>query len=127
MGLDMYLTARRYIGGWDHTQCVAYWRKANAIHKWFVDHVQDGKDECQESNVGNDQLKKLRDLCKSLIESHDADRALKELPPQEGFFFGTTDLDEWYWGDLEYTEKTLTTILENPKLADYSFQYHASW
>ena len=25
----------------------AYWRKANAIHKWFVDNVQDGEDNCQ--------------------------------------------------------------------------------
>lgn len=30
---------------------VAYWRKANAIHKWFVDNVQGGKDECQRSYV----------------------------------------------------------------------------
>jgi hypothetical protein len=26
---------------------VAYWRKANAIHSWFVQNVQDGVDECQ--------------------------------------------------------------------------------
>ena len=26
---------------------VGYWRKANAIHKWFVDNVQDGNDDCK--------------------------------------------------------------------------------
>ena len=26
--------------------CVAYWRKANAIHKWFCD-LDGGRDECQ--------------------------------------------------------------------------------
>jgi len=25
---------------------VGYWRKANHIHKWFVDNVQNGVDEC---------------------------------------------------------------------------------
>lgn len=74
MGLDMYLTKKIYIGGnyeWnkvegivdikkDNKQIpidlskvtyideqVAYWRKANAIHKWFVDNVQEGNDNCQ--------------------------------------------------------------------------------
>ena len=28
---------------------LGYWRKANHIHKWFVDHVQDGDDDYQES------------------------------------------------------------------------------
>ena len=36
MGLDMMLV-------YDGDQ-IASWRKANAIHKWFVDNVQDGVD-----------------------------------------------------------------------------------
>ena len=60
MGLDMYLKARRYLrydddrrnslreefkvpDGWETTEIsfeVGYWRKANAIHKWFVDNIQ---------------------------------------------------------------------------------------
>jgi hypothetical protein len=42
---------------------VAYWRKANAIHQWFVDNVQDGRDECQESDIDIDTLKRLRNTC----------------------------------------------------------------
>ena len=42
---------------------VAYWRKANHIHQWFVDHVQGGVDECQEAYVTREQLTELRDLC----------------------------------------------------------------
>lgn len=26
---------------------IGYWRKANHIHKWFVDCVQDGEDDCE--------------------------------------------------------------------------------
>jgi hypothetical protein len=42
---------------------VAYWRKANAIHQWFVDNVQDGEDNCQESDIDIDTLKRLRNTC----------------------------------------------------------------
>ena len=32
---------------------VGYWRKANAIHNWFVQNVQDNRDECQKSYVSH--------------------------------------------------------------------------
>lgn len=63
MGLDMYLRRRVYLGlNYEHNRTgeinivingktfpsnpteiiyqAAYWRKANQIHKWFVDNVQ---------------------------------------------------------------------------------------
>lgn len=46
---------------------VAYWRKANAIHKWFVDNVQDGKDDCREYDVDLDNLEELRGTCVRLL------------------------------------------------------------
>ena len=61
MGLDMYLS-RRLKDNTEHE--VMYWRKANAIHKWFVDNVQGGEDDCREYPVSNDQLIELRDTCK---------------------------------------------------------------
>lgn len=47
--------------------CVAYWRKANAIHKWFVDNVQDGVDECQFADVEREQLEALRRDCMTVL------------------------------------------------------------
>mgnify|MGYP003341723335 FL=1 len=47
--------------------CVAYWRKANAIHKWFVDKCQDGVDECQETWLSREQLQELVDTCKNVL------------------------------------------------------------
>jgi hypothetical protein len=32
-------------------QLVGYWRKANAIHGWFINNVADGVDECQEIHL----------------------------------------------------------------------------
>ena len=48
---------------------VAYWRKANQIHNWFVEFVQGGEDECNPHLVSRDQLKELRDLCQKVLES----------------------------------------------------------
>ena len=35
----------------------AYWRKSNQIHKWFVDNVQGGNDNCGEYYVSHEKLK----------------------------------------------------------------------
>jgi hypothetical protein len=48
---------------------VAYWRKANAIHKWFVDNVQDGKDDCQTSYAPKEKLEELLSICKKVQKS----------------------------------------------------------
>jgi hypothetical protein len=48
---------------------VAYWRKANAIHRWFVDNVQDGVDECQRSYVEIEKLNELLAVCHQVIKA----------------------------------------------------------
>jgi len=106
---------------------VAYWRKANQIHKWFVDKCQGGVDDCRYAEISRKTLVELRDLCQSLIAEKDADRADEKLPPQAGFFFGSTEVDDYYWEDLELTLKQLNRVLEHTP-EDWSgwFEYHAS-
>lgn len=155
MGLDMYLKAEKYVGGWKHspaedrdkfakllttvglspediasdspsatlTVTVGYWRKANAIHKWFIDNVQGGKDECDTSDVSREQLGKLLELCKQCKETHDATL----LPPCSGFFFGSTEIDEYYWQDIDLTIEILGRVLSNERLDDWDFSYRSSW
>lgn len=100
-----------------------YWRKANAIHKWFVDNVQGGEDDCDNYGVSRDQLEELRTLCGSVIEDHALASTL--LPSASGFFFGSTDYDEHYFKDIEYTHKELTKVLALPR--SWEFEYHSSW
>jgi len=154
MGLDMYLGARRHTSNYEHAgkeenelyvrlltaagikprnphdgapSCtlsvtVAYWRKANAIHAWFVDNVQDGEDECKEHDVEREQLKQLRDLCaKAIAEKNGA-----LLQPRPGFFFGSTDIDEWYWTDLEQTVEQIDLALAEFD-ERWEFFYQSSW
>lgn len=184
MGLDMYLYRKTYVKNWDHnpaekrfeitvkqggkpfkainperinyiTEEVGYWRKANAIHRWFVENVQDGKDDCGEYYVSREQLTSLRDLCLRVLEAtkleagkvHNGDRSTKEggwepvyedggiiadpikakelLPTASGFFFGSTDYDQYYVQDIRETSDMLTALLAEPEEGD--FIYRASW
>lgn len=106
---------------------VAYWRKANQIHKWFVDECQDGKDECQLAWVERDKLKELLGLCKELLKDKSVEQAKEKLPTASGCFFGDTDYGKYYWQGLEETVRQLEPILANPKFEKWSFYYKSSW
>lgn len=111
------------------TAVVLYWRKANAIHRWFIDNCsEDGKDDCKPMYVSVEELKQLRDTCKEVLA--DPATAEEKLPSSSGFFFGSTEYDEGYIGDLDHTIKGLDTILEKVEKAPGSapgFYYRASW
>lgn len=182
MGLDMYLEAERYISGWGHgpdpeysqlkkilgvsptehspsfsvSYNVAYWRKANAIHNWFVQNVQGGKDECQRSYVERSQLIKLRDLCQDVIDHcevidgqvHSGTQYNAEHPNgiklmEDGKVIKDASYAEahlpaqsgFFFGGTEYDEyyldnlySTVEQLDEALKLGDdFEFYYRASW
>jgi hypothetical protein len=143
MGLDMYLNAKRFL--WHTEEALGediahhfpelkgkrvkeiiveamYWRKANAIHKWFVDNCQEGEDDCGNYYVGREQLEDLRQLILKALAEKDASL----LPPTAGFFFGSDEVDEWYWDSLRSTEAELGKCLEDFPVA-WEFEYHSSW
>lgn len=109
-------------GVFDKSEEVAYWRKFNALHGWFVENCQDGIDECQYSSIGEEQLKELVDL---LEESLTSGKAL--LEPVGGFFFGSTEVDSWYWDDVRRTHEELKDILENTDFSTHYLMYSSSW
>ena len=154
MGLDMYLTGKRYMskyfdkgdsakieevnkifgvegiedgdyGAQEVSFRVAYWRKANAIHDWFVQNCQDGVDECQETWVGRESLEALVKVCKDVLANRET--ASEQLPTASGFFFGGTDYDEFYFGDLEYTVERIEKILADKAFEKCDFYYQSSW
>lgn len=102
---------------------VGYWRKANAIHGWIVDTFADGEDNCQQIYIPRQGMEDLRKICADVLAN--PSKALEVLPPQAGFFFGSTNVDEWYLQDLKYTYDLLTRLLSNEKID--SFIYQASW
>lgn len=102
---------------------IGYWRKENAIHQFFVDNCQDGVDDCRESYVSRETLKELRARCVRVLADHSL--ADEELPTQSGFFFGSTEYDEWYFGGLEDT----IAIIDGALALDdtWSIFYQSSW
>jgi hypothetical protein len=150
MGLDMYLEKRTYVKQWDHQSAeekhevvvtkggqptnidpkkvkyiieeAGYWRKANQIHRWFVENVQNGVDNCGDYYVGSEKLAELLDLCKKVKADHSLADEL--LPSASGFFFGGTEYDEWYFNDIENTIDVLEEALKDDR-ADY--YYSSSW
>ena len=152
MGLDMYLYKKVYItsgdwvreefregititrGGNSHPTIksnrikyvieeVGYWRKANHIHKWFVDNVQNGVDDCGYYRVTKSELKDLFEICQEVME--DNSKGPKLLSSESGFFFGSTEYDPYYYGSIIETIDILEECLGD-KDAE-SFEYHSSW
>ena len=148
MGLDMYL---------NRVKEAAYWRKANAIHKWFEDNCAYGEFENGSSCwVPKEDLIKLRDLCKKIMKEcpltegrvqngsrlvngewqpiyedgkvmTNPEIAQELLPCQDGFFFGSQRYDQWYYEDLESTVEQINKILENTDFESEHIEYTANW
>lgn len=106
---------------------IGYWRKANQIHNWFVNECANGVDECQPIGVSADKLRSLRATAEHLLENRDNSEALKLLAPASGFFFGSTDIDEWYWADLERTVEILNKAIRLDEDENCQIIYQASW
>ena len=121
MGLDMFLFAE-YEDGTDTE--VAYWRKANAIHNWLVDAVQNGKDDCNRYPVTREQLKRLIHDCNTVLDDPSEARVI--LPTVSGFFFGSTEYDSGYFQDLSDTVNMLEKVLADTNYGGQFF-YQASW
>ncbi len=161
MGLDMYLSKKTYVQHWDHhspeetynvkvtrggepvdhiqpnrvsyvEEQVGYWRKSNQIHKWFVDTIQDGNDNCGTYVVEIDDLMNLLDLCKQVRDT--PEKAEELLPPHGGCFFGDVSIDQYYFHDINHTIEILEGVLSE-KVFDKDgreyypadFYYHSSW
>lgn len=186
MGLDMYLYKKTYVKNWEHngpdgqhkitvkignkvrkdikperityiTEEVAYWRKFNALHGWFVEKLANGEDDCQELYVSKEILEELLDTLKQVkgiiekskvvdkvlndwnneeytVRVYDCEDQITELfPPTAGFFFGDTEINQWFKENVEETIETIENLLsENSEniakgLYGGDFYYQASW
>jgi hypothetical protein len=156
MGLDMYLHAKNYVSGWAHEQdksefnalkalypqveisedspsielsfTVGYWRKANAIHNWFVENVQKGRDDCGSYYVDTESLIALKEACQLELLVPAGGKGGGVLEPVAGFFFGNAERDDWYYSSLSNTIEIVDKCLALSQLGSrWSFEYHSSW
>jgi hypothetical protein len=137
------------------TEELMYWRKANQIHGWFVSNCQEVQADVK-YYVEKEDLEKLLETCEKVLgilnqsekktlqvvggwkggeqymvdhEVYDtSDEIMELLPPTQGFFFGSDNIDEWY---KETIEETIITLKEELSVSTegYStdYEYYASW
>jgi hypothetical protein len=149
MGLDMYLYKRKYVKNWEHTpeedrhtvtvehkgkvltqwdnpiyitKEVAYWRKFNALHGFIVEHFNNGKDDCSPIPLNLEDLKTIHNQLVKTIKENNPEL----LPPTSGFFFGNTEVDDYYWSDISDAINTFEEII-NMEDSNVYYEYHASW
>ena len=104
---------------------IGYWRKANQIHNWFVEHVQNGVDECQLSIVSKEQLENLLEAANHVLKHQE--KADDVLPTRGGFFFGATDYDEYYVAQVKETIRIITKVLQKTDFEKEIIFYRSSW
>lgn len=136
---------------------VGYWRKANAIHDWFVENVQDGIDDCHFHNeVTKTDIENLLNKCFAVLntvklengsvkngktfengEWHDniedgivianSSEIEKILPSCSGFFFGSTDYDNYYLEEIKETIDICEKVLSTTNFEKEMIYYCSSW
>lgn len=128
MGLDMFLERmpRNVRPSYEFREEIGYWRKANQIHKWFVDKVQDGIDDCDyHHEVTEKDLNELLDICREVLKN--PNKATTLLPTQGGFFFGDTSYGERYLDDLQCTIEICENALATTDFNTQAIYYISSW
>ena len=172
MGLDMFLNRNRDLN-WEEIEElktklpkaqypiygvkeeVAYWRKANQIHNFFMKNDVDGSDRIAKIEISD--IKQLLEICKRLkrelrletgqihVGTKHSKNGVEEmyeegkvianpelaealLPTRAGFFFGSTDYDGYYYEQICDAIHTLQRIVdEHSRYENVSYEYVASW
>jgi hypothetical protein len=104
---------------------VGYWRKANAIHRWFVKNIQDGMDECDYFFVTKEHLENLMTDCDKVLNN--ILECKNVLPTQDGFFFGSSDYDLYYIENIKSTYELCSKLLKQIDFNHEVLLYQSSW
>lgn len=121
MGLDQYVFRRDENG--EIEDRVFYWRKSNQIHSWF-DRLCGGVENCEYNRITCEDLRKLREDCQRVLDDHSL--AEEVFPVMRGFYFGSYEYDDVYFGDLMYTVEIIDKFFEDDHSGDELF-YYAWW
>ena len=118
MGLDMYLRNK------DDAE-IAYWRKANAIHRWFCDRLGIFGNDHSDEWINKEILEDLLSDCRKVVENPNDAPII--LPTMDGFFFGDVTYGELYFSNIEQTINQLTNILSTFDFDNDDLYYEAYW
>lgn len=144
MGLDMYLNGHKYLWSGSREQPsvtedgfrlkerileLGYWRKEPHLHGYIVEKFAGGKDECQDIELG---MEDMLDIISAVKER-------RLLMDTTGFFFGTacdpnsSDPQEREWAlqfekdTIEIFEKAIEWVKGRVDTESRYVVYRASW
>jgi hypothetical protein len=81
-----------------------YFRKVNFVYRYFADKLVN---EC--CFADKEDIEELISRCDKVLADHSLAEEL--LPTQSGFFFGSTDYDEWYFNKVEDCKQQMEDLL----------------
>ena len=115
MGLDMYFENAKFVDGeWIGRNELIYWRKANMIRQWIVDHTDYPQDcDCMYHELSREQIEALLSDCKKVYEAQDDKLSAEILPTSSGYYFGGAEYDWYYYENIKYTIEKLEELLED--------------
>ena len=88
------------------------------------DNFDDEVQNLRHIRVTKENLISLVEVCKKVLEQPDLAPSL--LPTSSGFFFGSSEYDEWYFEDLKMTVEGLEKVISE---TDWKTQdiYYLEW
>lgn len=104
---------------------IGYFRKFNALHACIVGRFGDESRGWEDVKLAKENVEEILEDMKKVAENHDLAEDL--LPTQEGFFFGCTDYDKWYFSNVEDGIEFFELVLKTLDFTKYDFVYRASY
>jgi len=126
MGLDMYMMygdKNAPVGDRTNPDELLYWRKFNALHRWFVDVLQGGVDGCQLTQVTKEDLSRLIGDIRRVL----AGETVEELEPRAGCFFGSLEKDEHYTTRMNKALVDFENLSNEFDFENNNLYYASSW
>lgn len=106
--VSAFVENREDIYGRIYAKSDMYFRKVNFLFAYFSNNGS-MVDDCY-SIVSVSDIKDIIQRCESVLKDHNL--AEKLLPTQDGFFFGSTEYDKWYFEDVRDCKKQFSAFLK---------------
>ena len=103
-----------------HGHHVGYFRKVNCVYRYFEDKLTD-----ETAWVTKDECEDIVKRCSAVLENPDL--ASELMPTRNGFFFGSTEYDKYYFSDLRDVRKQFKSFIKYFKTDDDLVFIHMSW
>lgn len=117
MGLDIFFEKHKVI---------KHFRKVNFLVKYFEELGFDVENQTP-LYISKENVVELKERCEEVLKNNELAEEL--LPTMSGFFFGSTEYDDYYFDDvkevLEYCEETLLPMFD--ELDNSEGIYFSTW